>query len=375
MMQKKITRQSAYSLIELMIAMTLGMFILAGVLQIFSSNKQSYRLQEGQSRVQENARYVLELLGRDIREAGYTGCRGLDRIDTFRIGNPPLPSFDVNAAVIGRWWDTTLDSGNGGWSVNAPAAITNVTAGTDVITIQRGDSCGATLTGNTSASNANVQVAAPNDCGLSAGDATMITDCTTAHILRATNVSSGSSTQTIAHASNQNTANHLCTFYANPYPASNNGACSAGSSKIYTSPPAQLLKFTSYTYFIRPGTNGLPSLWQLDNVEAVSGTNPVELVEGVENMQISYGISAGGVASSYADANTFPTPPTAPGGGTPNDWADVISARIDLLFESIDDNITINNQVYTYNGTTVTSADNRIRRVFSTTITIRNRML
>lgn len=363
-------KQSGYSLVELMIAAALGMFILAGVLQIFSSNKQSYRLQEGQSRLQENARYVLELLGRDVREAGYTGCRGLDKIATFRIANAPLPSFDVSTAVIGRWWDQSSSS----WSAAVPAAITNVTAGTDVLTIQRGNSCGATLTGNTSASNANVQVVAPNDCGLSAGDVTMVTDCSTTHILRATSVSSGTGTQTIAHGSNVNTANHLCTSYPNAYPADNNGACVSGSSKIYTTPPAQLLKFSSSSYFIRPGTNGLPSLWQLDNTEAVSGTNPVELVEGVENMQVVYGIGVGGVASVYAADTTFPTPPTAPVAGQ-NDWADVISARIDLLFETIDNNLTIGGQVYTYNGATVTSPDGRIRRVFSTTISIRNRML
>jgi type IV pilus assembly protein PilW len=243
-----------------------------------------------------------------------------------------------------------------------------------MVTLQKGESCGATLTGNTSASNANVQVVAPNNCGLSAGDATMVADCSSAHILRATNVSSGSTTQTIAHAMSANTANFLCTSYSNSYPTANAGACNSGTAKIYTSPPAQLLKFISYTYYIRPGTNGLNSLWRLDNTKAISVSNPAELVEGVEDMQITYGIGSGGVASTYADASTFPTPPTAPVAGQ-NNWADVISARIDLLFESTDANLTIGDQEYTWNGATVTSSDGRIRRIFSTTITIRNRML
>ena len=372
MKSNRFFKQPGFSLIELMVAMALGTFLLAGVIQIFISNKQSYRLQEGQSRVQENARYVLELVGRGVREAGYTGCRGLNKISTFRIGNPPLPSFDLNSAVIGRWWDQSSST----WSATVPAAITNVVAGTDVLTIQKGESCGATLSGNTTASNANIQVAAPNDCGLKAGDATMVTDCSTAHILRATNVSSGTGKETIAHAISANTANFLCTSYPNAYPTTNSGACTTGSAKIYTSPPAQLLKFSSYTFFIGSGTNGLPSLFRLDNTSAVAGsTNPVELVEGVENMQITYGIGTSGIASVYAADTTFPTPPTAPAGSTPNDWGDVISARIDLLFESIDENITIGDQSFIYNGATVTSSDGRIRRVFSTTITIRNRML
>lgn len=367
--QRLSVHHQGFTLLEILIALSLGLFLLAGLYQIFSSNKQGYRVQEGQSRVQENSRYVLELLGRDIREAGYTGCRGLNKITTLRIGNPPLPSFDINTAVVGRWWDQS----SAAWSATAPAALTYVVAGTDVITIQRGDSCGATLTGNTGVSNANVQVAAPNDCNLTAGDATMVTDCSTAHVLRATSVSSGTGTQTVAHGSSTNTANFLCNSYPNAYPSTNPGNCSAGEAKIYTSPPAQLLKFSSHTYFIGTGANGLPSLWRLDNT--VSGASPVELVEGVENMQITYGIGSNGIANTYADDTTFPTPPTAPGGTTPNSWGDVISARIDLLFESVDDRLTIDGQTYTYNNITSTSSDGRIRRVFSKTITIRNRML
>ena len=374
MKSNRFFKQPGFSLIELMVAMALGTFLLAGVIQIFISNKQSYRLQEGQSRVQENARYVLELLGRDVREAGYTGCRGLNKITTVKVGNPPLPSFDLNSAVIGRWWDQSSSS----WSVTIPATVTNVVAGTDVLTIQRGDSCGATITDN--AASATMKVAWPNSCGLKAGDATLVTDCSTAHMFKVTTApepSPSSLKQTVTHGSNNNTATHLCTEYTNPYPADNNGlsSCVAGA-KIYTSPPAQLLKFASYTYFIALGTNGLPSLFRLDNSSVVDyPNNPVELVEGVENMQITYGIGVSGIASSYAADTKFPTPPTAPAGATPNDWADVISARIDLLFESIDENITIGDQSFIYNGATVTSSDGRIRRVFSTTITIRNRML
>jgi len=371
-MKRKLSIQMGYSLVELMIALSLGTFLIAGVLQIFSSSKQSYRLQEGQSRVQENARYVLELLGSDIREAGYTGCRGLDKISIYRVGNPPLPSFDIKSAVIGRWWDQTASA----WSVAVPAAVTNVAVGTDMITIQKGESCGAALATPFDPSLPDIVIDIPtsNSCRLSTangGDATMVTDCSTAHILRVTDVDVPG---IIKHENAANTANFLCTSYPNSYPTANAGACSSGTGKIYTSPPAQLLKFISYTYFIRLGTNGLNSLWRLNNTKAISASNPAELVEGVEDMQITYGIGSGGVASTYADASTFPTPPAVPAAGQ-NDWADVISARIDLLFESIDANLTIGNQVYTWNGATVTSSDGRIRRIFSTTITIRNRML
>ena len=55
------------SLIELMIAIALGLLIVAATLSIFSSNKQSYRATENLGRVQESGRTAFELMSRDIR--------------------------------------------------------------------------------------------------------------------------------------------------------------------------------------------------------------------------------------------------------------------------------------------------------------------
>ena len=62
------------ALIEIMIALLIGAFLLGGVLQIFVSSKQTYRMQEGLSRLQENGRFAMDFLARDIRMAGFWGC-------------------------------------------------------------------------------------------------------------------------------------------------------------------------------------------------------------------------------------------------------------------------------------------------------------
>lgn len=66
--------EKGIGLIELMIAMTLSLVIGAAVIQVFVSQRQTYRTQDDMSRVQENARFAFEQIAQDIRQVGYWGC-------------------------------------------------------------------------------------------------------------------------------------------------------------------------------------------------------------------------------------------------------------------------------------------------------------
>ena len=68
-------RNSGFTLIELMIAMVISLFLLAGVVQIYSSNRESYRTSDVMSRLQESSRYVGETLSRELRMANHAGCK------------------------------------------------------------------------------------------------------------------------------------------------------------------------------------------------------------------------------------------------------------------------------------------------------------
>ena len=76
--------QQGFSLVELMISITLGLLLLLGVIQIFDSTRQANRVNDAVGQLQENGRIALELLSRDIREAGNVGCNRSERL-------PPLP--------------------------------------------------------------------------------------------------------------------------------------------------------------------------------------------------------------------------------------------------------------------------------------------
>ena len=69
-------KQRGLTLIEIMIALVIGLIITAGIIQVFSSTRQSNRVHEAISRMQETGRMALEVLARDIRMADFWGCAG-----------------------------------------------------------------------------------------------------------------------------------------------------------------------------------------------------------------------------------------------------------------------------------------------------------
>ena len=71
---KALRKQAGLSLIELMISITLGLILMAGVVQMFVSSKSVFTTQQSLSRIQETGRLAIEFLSRDIRMAGFYGC-------------------------------------------------------------------------------------------------------------------------------------------------------------------------------------------------------------------------------------------------------------------------------------------------------------
>jgi len=69
---KQNNRQKGLTLVEIMVAMVIGLIIIGGVIQVYISSKATYNVQSGMSRMQENARYAMDILSMHISMAGYT---------------------------------------------------------------------------------------------------------------------------------------------------------------------------------------------------------------------------------------------------------------------------------------------------------------
>ena len=63
--------QKGFTIVEIMVALTISLVLLAGVFQIYISSKESFRVQNELARLQENQRIAVEFLQRDIRQAGF----------------------------------------------------------------------------------------------------------------------------------------------------------------------------------------------------------------------------------------------------------------------------------------------------------------
>lgn len=323
----KHSRSEGFSLVELMIAITLGFVVIGALGTVFLGSRQSYRVQDAMSRLQENGRYALDLMARDIRQAGYLGC-ARDATVANNVA-PPTDYTNYTAGIAG--YEATLPSG-----LTAAERV----AGTDVIRVQSAAPASVSLTGNMGTTNANIQLSG-NPNNFVAGDILFVTDCSGADVFKATNVSQGG-TVTIAHSSSGNNSPFL--------------------SKTYGT-DAELMLLQTVIYYIGNGAGGAPALFR-KRLSGSALTAGEELAEGVEDMQILYGEDNNGdlAADRYLDA-------TALGGNMTN----VVSVRLNLLMRSTEQ-IATAPVPYTFNGVATTPTDRFLRRVFSTTITLRNRV-
>lgn len=71
-------RQQGYTLVELMISVVIGLFIIAGVFQIYLSSRAAANLHDRMSNVQENGRFALFFLQRSLRKAGFPKSTALN---------------------------------------------------------------------------------------------------------------------------------------------------------------------------------------------------------------------------------------------------------------------------------------------------------
>lgn len=348
-------RQNGFTLVEILVALTLSVLLLAGTIQIFVSSKQAYRTQDALARLQESGRYATDLLATDIRKTGYTGCMAASQLNQPATGTGGVESILNPAASYG--WDPSQfiignDGSGGTWSPALDAAITGVKSGTDVITIRYMSANGLDLV--SPYSDSGQLFIDPASIGqFNIGDVLMVTDCSKGTLFQVTNVTLAGGKVDVVHSSARTVSpgNASPTFNINR----NYGE------------DAEVSVFKTEAFFIKDNASGIPSLYrmQLINTGGTAAFTTDEMVEGIENMQILYGedTDADGTANRYVPASSV------------TDMHNVVSVRISLLVQSISDFITTRPQPYTFpviGGTATTPTDKRLRHSFTTTISLRN---
>lgn len=359
--------QLGLSMIELMVAMVIGLLLTAAVLQMFVGSKTTYSMQSALAKMQENARFAVEFLARDLRRAGYIGCtQNIDEIAiTLRDstnGDSIYSQFDMTNPL--SFEDNY--SATSGTSIPLPTNA-SPTPGTDIVSVKFADGEGSCTVKEHQPTSATIHCYANHD--YQKGQVLLISDCTHAAVFQQSNtVNTGSQTKQVNHNTGQAVPGNCTTGLGTPV------TCTSTNGVLYPfKEGATVQLFRNYTYYIDDNDFGSPALYR-SGINVSSGTAGLqrqELVEGVENMQITYGVDSDddGDADYYVAADTD-------GNGTEDlTSSQIVAIRISLLMRSIENGIVDSAQTYSYNGASVTATDTRLRKVFTSTITLRNRVL
>ncbi|MGC9456384.1 MAG: PilW family protein [Halothiobacillaceae bacterium] len=344
-LRNKRSAQSGLTLIELMIALVLGLIIVAGVIQLFLSSKQAYRLQESMSRVQETGRYALEVMSRDIRQAGYKGGCGRDVpvniiLDETDSSYEPL-ALDLNQPIVG--WD--------GEAGDISGQLSDYVPGTDVVIVKHAATdANVSASGNTPANAANINLT--GESGIPKGTIIVVGDAQACDLFQ--------------NASNAN-ANNLNRGAPGNHKPGNKKAGDVNFSKSYSG-DLHIRSFASTAYYIGTRDDGSRALYRLaySMGTASDDLNPQVLAPNVLDMQLFYGIDTNGNfrIDEYEEADNV------------TDWNAVRSVRIALLTVGTDDQVLDKPAKIAFSGGTFSapSDDRRLYQAFTTTIAIRNQL-
>ncbi|MCP4277377.1 MAG: prepilin-type N-terminal cleavage/methylation domain-containing protein [Gammaproteobacteria bacterium] len=83
---RKYVAQQGMTLIELMVSMVIGLFLILGAVTVYTQGRQNYQINEGISRLQENLRFSLNVIEPDVRLSGYWGLNNRGQfVDTSAV--------------------------------------------------------------------------------------------------------------------------------------------------------------------------------------------------------------------------------------------------------------------------------------------------
>lgn len=318
---------AGFTLIEMMIALTVGLFILGAVSAVALNSAKSSRANDRTSEMQTNGRYALDMLRRDVQHAGQSGL------------TPPA--------------DLLAKKSQGFFSVASGVAVTSDCAAGFSLKLEE------PIWGVNDA-NTGVTACIPN-ANYVRGDilAVRYADTTAWDVALAT-----VTTPPAAAATGD-------IYYRSSYDAARIYKKGGTAPTTVGSGPMQDQLLKSYVYYVSPNTtagDGIPALFRMS---LVAGTMTSELVAtGIENLQVRYGVvDANTGATQYLDAQNLAV----------TDWPLVQSVRVWILArnstsERSEQYSNVASQVMgdvTYVPTVGTNDQFR-RQLYTTTINLRN---
>ena len=364
-MKNSLTKDRGFSLIELMIAMGLGIFLIGAAASVYFAQSQTYKTTTSQASIQNVENAIAGILAPAIRSAGFAGCASITNAKTNLVGggSPPLgilspiakPSpfiygYDAkgtssvtppNAATIVS--DNPANSSAlSSWLPALDANLSgHVEAGSDVLVLL-GAAPASTPVNITSYVPKSTTFDIEEIGSAGVGQIAMVSNCVGTSIFKITGIAG----KTISHAVGAGTDDN-----------------SLGIIPLNFQPGSQFIPLQQTAFYVAQGTGDQATLMQAVYSNGVWTDQP--LIPGVESMQVLYGIGSSGVVTQYLSAD-----------GVGSNWANVYAIRIGFLIQGqkgTGSSGTASQRTYNVLGTNVTvPADGRLRHVYELTIEMRN---
>jgi type IV pilus assembly protein PilW len=297
------SRAAGVSLVELMVALAIGAIILAALAAVFFASSLSRRETDRGSRQVENGRYAMQLLTSELKLAGYYSEFDPNVLLLTGVTMPDPCSTvvaDLNAALPLHVQGVDNPSGT-----TIPSCVTDLRAGTDVLVIRRTATC-VRGTANCDAIVAGTPWFQASLCG------------------------------SITELFSLSPAD----YFTLDTDESRFGGANARHKRDCTA-VADVRRFRVDVYFVANNDNagdGIPTLKRAEL--GPTGFTIVPLVEGIENMQLEYGIDTGCSATNPGTACVFTANPTAyngcAGAACLLNWRNVMAVRLNLLARTTD---------------------------------------
>lgn len=329
------------TLVELMIALLLGLLLTAGIIHVFIGTQQTNRTQEAMSSVQETGRFALDILARDVRQAGYGGCPGSvnNLLDT--------ASSDYDPELH--------EPGDGFIDGDVPPGHLRG----DILTVSSMNTVGGGPFEAAGGTQPAFQLDEGDPKQVKQGQILLIVDPATGVCEQFQNV-----------PAQQGVINRGPGQNVDP------GNIGPAGQVDYTDfqGPIDLLSLSSRTYYVGTSSDGSTSSLYRRTTTSGGDGNPSheveEIVSGVYDMSVEYGLKndpSDLVVSTYRWASDM----------SATDWSNAAAVRVHLLvYNGDEDNVVDqprqNHYFPTSSGNLFNAPDRRLYQTFSTTIGARN---
>ena len=317
-----------FSLIELMVAMTVGLILIAGLAVLFANSSQTGNDLERSIRQMENGRYAAELLNENISIAGYYG-------ELSGVGlTYATPGSSCATTIAGLMWDNaglTIPAAVTGFTASQAAALAcldNYKAGTAALALRFLDTSPITASATTTDGNVYLQT---SRCATDPNATKFI-------------VSTSSADFTL-HDLDCTAINKVQRYVTRIYYVANCNECTGGG--IDTIPTLKSAELKGSTITVSP------------------------LVEGIEEVAFDYGFDTNGDGTP----DTYLANLSGTAGAADNNWANVSGIRLNILSRATEITSgfsTSRTYVLGLAGTRGPFADAFKRRVYTTTTRINN---